>query len=291
MAGNFKVHAFSVIGSNDKTDELVEILKEIQADEIEDRVRTVGEHEIRVEHIEYKDNLWYMDFIKFRDVHGPGKGSRKTEVLGFEFNAGEVFCEETALIYCPKSNYIVLQYNHHGVRYSAIEDYFSIYSDNPDNQYELQPKYDDDVDRKFTSRKATKSLTLAIDPRLLSEKDRDAKTALGTAIELGDKANASKIEITITAGREKKRVLSKFIDDTATKLKKLAERNPDAVRKLRAGVVSAGLDEKVQVLDLIEERLCRDFTGIPVGADRRWPREARYQALDKARKGWKKILG
>ncbi|MFQ2325303.1 DUF6731 family protein [Aeromonas dhakensis] len=291
MAGNFRVHAFGIVGLNDKTDDLEDVLNDILADDIEDRVRTIGQHEIRVEHIEKVDGLWHLDFVKFRDVHGPGKGSRKTKVLGFDFKAGEVFCEETALMYCPKRSYILLQYNHHGVRYSAIEDYFSVYSGNPDNQYELQAKYDDDVDHKFTSRKATKSLTLAIDPRLLSDKDRDSKTALGSAIELGDKSNASKIEITITAGREKKRFLSKFIDDTATKMKKLAEKNPDAVGKLRAGVVSSGVDEKLQVLDLIEERLCRNFTDIPVGIDKRWPRDARYKALERARRGWKKILG
>ncbi|EKO3430229.1 hypothetical protein NTH35_001770 [Vibrio fluvialis] len=291
MAGNFKVHAFGVKNLNDKTDKLEDVLEEIKKDTIDGRVMLVGQHEIRVEHIEEKNGLWYLDFVKFRDVHGPGKGSKATQVSGFKFKKGEVFCEETAMIYDPKINAIIMQYNHHGVRYAAIEEYFSRYTDGADNQYELQPKYDEGVEQKFASRKAIKSLTLAIDPRLLTEKDHAAKTALGTAIDLGDISNASKIEITITAGREKKRFLSKIIDQTIVKAKSLAEKNPNAVSKLRTGVVGPGLDETVQVLDLIAERLCKDFTTVPVGADRRWPRDARYQALEKAKRGWRKVLG
>lgn len=289
MAGNFRVYAFGVVGLNDQTDDLEDVLEDIKNDKIEDRFKLIGKNKIRVEHIEKSGDLWKLDFIKFRDVHGPGKGSKNTEVSGFNFKKGEVFCEETALIYCPKTSYALIQYNHHGVRYAAIEEYFSMYSDNPDNQYELQPKYDDDVDRKFDNRGAMKKLTMAIDPRLLSQNDRDANTALSQAIELGDKSNASKIEITITAGREKKRLLSNFIDNTSSKLRNLSEHNPDSVTKLQAGIVDS-IDSKVEVLDLISERLCRNFTDIKVGPDMRWPRNERYKALERARRGWNKIL-
>lgn len=290
MAGNFKVHAFGVVAKNDNADDLEDILNDIKNSTLDTRLRNIGGNDIRVEHIKKKDGLWRLDFVKFRDVHGPGKGAKSTEVSGFSFKSGEVFCEETALIYNPKKKYILIQYNHHGVRYSAIEDYFSSYSKNTDNLYEFQPKYDEDVDRIFTNRKATKSLTLSIDPRLLSDQDRSANTALTSAIAIGDKSEASKVEITIHAGRSKKKYLSKYIDDTIEKLKIISENNPDAVKKIKAQVVDNNLDEKIKVLDLIEERLCLNYKDIQVGADKRWPRLARYKALEKAKKTWSKKL-
>ncbi|HAS8528874.1 TPA: hypothetical protein I7769_20465 [Vibrio vulnificus] len=163
MAGNFKVHAFSVCHLNDVTEDLDEVLTQIQADALEDRIKTIGQVQVRIEHIQQDDDgNWKLDFVKFRDVHGPGKAARDTPVTGFEFDEGEVFCEETAAIYFPATGYILIQYNHHGVRAAAVEEYLSIYTADPDNQYTLRPKYDEDADRRFDNRAATKKITLAM---------------------------------------------------------------------------------------------------------------------------------
>jgi hypothetical protein len=290
LAGNFKVHAFSVCHLNDVTEDLDEVLTQIQADALEDRIKTIGQVQVRIEHIQQDDDgNWKLDFVKFRDVHGPGKAARDTPVTGFEFDEGEVFCEETAAIYFPATGYILIQYNHHGVRAAAVEEYLSIYTADPDNQYTLRPKYDEDADRRFDNRAATKKITLAIDPRLLNQGDRDANTGLSQAIDLGNRSNASKVEITISAGRGRDRSLNRFVDRTITAARRLVNDNPDSVSRLDVGVVD-NLDSKMQVLDLIAHRLMRNFTDINVGDDKRWPRESRYQAIARAARGWRRVL-
>ncbi|ELV7515518.1 hypothetical protein QMU85_000473 [Photobacterium damselae] len=290
MAGNFKVHAFSVCHLNDVTEDLDEVLTQVQEDTLEERIKTIGQAQIRIEHIQQDDDgNWKLDFVKFRDVHGPGKASRGTPVIGFEFNEGEVFCEETAAIYFPATGYILVQYNHHGVRAAAIEEYFSMYTADSDNQYTLRPKYDEEADRRFNNRVATKKIALAIDPRLLTQGDRDANTGLSQAIDLGNRSNASKVEITISAGRGRDSALNGFIDRTITAMRRLVGENPDSVSRLDVGIVD-NLDNKMQVLDLIAHRLVRNFTDINVGEDKRWPRESRYRAIVRAARGWRRLL-
>ncbi|MBF4437153.1 hypothetical protein ERJ77_22245, partial [Vibrio anguillarum] len=62
MAGNFKVHAFSVCNLNDVTEDLDEVLTQIQADALEDRIKTIGQVQVRIEHIQQDDDgNWKLD--------------------------------------------------------------------------------------------------------------------------------------------------------------------------------------------------------------------------------------
>ena len=97
------------------------------------------------------------------------------------------------------------------------------------------------------------------------------------------------VELTISAGHERKRYLSKFIDKTAVALKLKAENNPDAVPKLQVGILP-NLDSAVETVDLIAQRLSLTFEKIEVGEDLRFPRKARYKALRRAFNGWKKLF-
>lgn len=231
--------------------------------------------------------MWSIDFGKFRDQHGPGKASKTTPIEGFTFNEGQVFCEETACLFIQESNHLIIQYNHHGARAGTIQDYFNSYGD--DYIFELRPKYDESVDRKFRNRVATKKLIFEIDPRFLSEGDREAGTGLTQALDIGNQSNGEKVELVISAGKAKNKFLSEFIDRTANALKLKAEEKPDAITKLKVGVLEH-LDSRVEVLDLIAQRLVREFSDIPVGADLRFPKEERYKALHRAYNDWQRVL-
>jgi hypothetical protein len=287
MAEQFTVHAFGVKLS-DGTQALEDVLKLIQAETIEQRNREIKGATIRIEDIKKKNGMWYMDFIKIRDTHGPGKGSKTKAVKGFTFTGDETFCEETAILFIPATHHLLVQYNHYGVKYSAIEDYFSQYNDAVNNVYELTTKYDADVERQFESRKLIRKLELAIDPRHLTKEDKKKGTAVYDAIDVGDKSDAAQVEISVSAGLGKKSQLNSYIEKTVEHLRRLHIIRPNGVSKINATVV--GVDEKVAVLDLIAQRLKRTFKDIPVGPDKRWPVGDRYHGLDKARLGWKNIL-
>ncbi|MBV1932752.1 MAG: hypothetical protein KUG71_13675, partial [Porticoccaceae bacterium] len=230
-----------------------------------------------------------MDFGKFRDQHGPGKAARHTPIEGFQFDDGEVFCEETACMYIPENNNLIIQYNHHGARAGIIQEYFNIYDHDNSYTFELRPKYDESVDRKFRNRAATKKISFEIDPRFLTDGDRIAGTALTQALDIGRQSQGEKVELVISAGRSRTRFLSDFADRTANALKSKAEENPDGITKLKVGVLE-NLDSRVEVLDLIAQRLVHEFSDIPVGQDLRFPRNERYRALERAYNGWRNIL-
>lgn len=287
MAGKFTVHAFGV-KLDDGTQNLEDVLKLIKSETIEQRNREIKGATIRIEDIKQKDGIWYIDFIKIRDTHGPGKGGKTKAVEGFAFAKGETFCEETAILFIPATNHLLIQYNHYGVKYSAIEEYFSQYDRAKNNVYELTAKYDADVERQFQSRKSIRKLELGIDPRHLTKDDKKKGTAVYDAIDVGDKSDAAHVEIAISAERSKKGQLNNYIERTVAHLRRLQVLKPNGVSKINATVV--GIDEKIAVLDLIAQRLKRTLNDVPLGPDKRWPVGDRYKGLDKVRLGWKDIL-
>lgn len=289
MQEKMKVHAFGVIPI-DNRQPLDILLAEISALPLELRIRRVGGADYRIEHIELRaDGCWYVDFGRFRTTHGPGAASKATPIRGIDFQIDEVFCEETALLYDPISKHVIIQYNHFGARVGAMQDFFNSFMGADVYIYDFRPKYDDDVERRFQTRHAIRRLTFAIDPRLFNENDRQAGTALAQAIDIGNQSNGSKLELTLSVGRERNLSLSKMIDRTAIALKLKAEENPDSVSRLEVGILQ-NLDAKMEVVDLIAQRLFRSFDNIRVGADLRFPREDRYQALKSAYNGWQRLF-
>lgn len=288
MKEKMKVHAFGVKKIN-KSGELESLLQQIHSDPLVKRIRNVGFNDIRIENVKNDKDLWYFDFGKFRDQHGPGKASRSKPTKGFDFDDGEVFCEETACLYIPKTNHLIVQYNHHGTRVGLIQNYLNSYDQNNSYTFELLPKYDDAVEGKFRNRAATKKIIFEIDPRFLNQQDKVAGTALTQALDLGKQSQGEKVELIISAGKAKNRFLSEFIDKTANVLKKKAGENPDGITKLKVGVLE-NLDSRMEVLDLIAHRLVHEFSDMRLGKDLRFPRDERYKALTRAYNGWKNVL-
>jgi hypothetical protein len=285
MADSFKVHAFRVARINGSPS-LDDLLDEVEGDALGARVRTIYGTDLRIEHIERRQGTWYMDFGKFRDEHGPGKASRATPIEGFEFDGDEAFCEETACLYQPTSGHLLVQYNHYGARAGSIQEYFNTYSHDEAYAIELQPRYDDDAYRRFSDRAASKRLTIGIDPRFLNENDRAAGLPLAQALDLGNESNGTKIEITISVGKARNRWLSEPIERFLERLPAVINRNPDAVTKLKVGVVET-LDSAVETIDLIAQRLSKEFTDLIIDDDHRYPREDRYVRLRRAWNLWR----
>lgn len=288
MNEKMKIHAFGV-KAHDKSGNLEDLLLQIQQDSLHSRVRLVGFTNMRIEDVTHKNGLWFFDFGKFREQNGPGKASKATPVQGFSFERGEVFCEETACLYVQRTGHLIIQYNHHGARVGKIQDYLNSYDQNNSYIFELVPKYDETVEQKFRNRAATKKIIFEIDPRFLNESDKISGTALTQALDLGKQSHGEKVELVISAGKPKMKYLSQFVDKTAEVLKKIAGQNPDAITKLKVGVLE-NLDSRMEVLDLIAQRLVHEFGDIPLGHDLRFPQQDRYKALERAHNGWKNIL-
>lgn len=249
----------------------------------------INQVELRAESIAQQDGLWLMDFVRIRTSHGPGKVGRDSEVEGFEFEEEEGFGEETAALYDPTTGYILIQYNHFGVRAGAIADYFSAYDGTENNLYTFKPKYDEDVERRLLNHGITRKISFCLDVTRMSEQDRQRGRPLSEAIDYGRQNGADKIKVEISVQGERNRSLAQGALDGLAALRSILGQNPDAVTKLEVSG-KENQDSVTEVLDLIAHRLSVEFNDLVLGADLRYPRDERWRALTRAKNGWRQVL-
>lgn len=284
-----KVHAYKV-EFTDGSQPLEEVLQQIENEQsLRERIRLINQVELRAESITQQDGLWLMDFVRIRTSHGPGKVGRDSEVEGFEFEEEEGFGEETAALYDPTTGYMLIQYNHFGVRAGAIADYFSAYDGTENNLYTFKPKYDEDVERRLLNHGITRKISFCLDVTRMSEQDRQRGRPLSEAIDYGRQNGADKIKVEISVQGERNRSLAQGALDGLTALRSILRQNPDAVTKLEVSG-KENQDSVTEVLDLIAHRLSVEFNDLVLGADLRYPRDERWRALTRAKNGWRQVL-
>lgn len=284
-----KIHAYKLESSASSAD-LEDVLQKIESDgDLRSRIRLISQVELRAETVERQDGVWLLDFVRIRTSHGPGKVGRDSEVEGFSFDEEEGFGEETAALYDPATGYVLVQYNHFGVRVNAIADYLSAYDEVENNLYTFKPKFDEGVERRLLKQGVTRKLSFAIDLSRMSDQDRQRGLPLTEAIELGRKSGADRvrIEISVQGGRDKS--LLQSVQGTIDSLRGIFGQNPAAVRRLE---VSGKEDEDAvtEVLDLLGHKLSVEINDLQLGNDLRFPRSERWRALLRAKNGWKNIL-
>lgn len=284
-----KVHAYKV-DFTDGSQPLEEVLQQIENEQsLRERIRLINQVELRAESISQQDGLWLMDFVRIRTSHGPGKVGRDSEVEGFEFEEEEGFGEETAALYDPSTGYILIQYNHFGVRAGAIADYFSAYDGTENNLYTFKPKYDEDVERRLLNHGITRKISFCLDVTRMSEQDRQRGRPLSEAIDYGRQNGADKIKVEISVQGERNRSLAQGALDGLAALRSILGQNPDAVTKLEVSG-KENQDSVTEVLDLIAHRLSIEFNDLVLGPDLRYPRDERWRALTRAKNGWRQVL-
>src|SRR5690606_19379124 len=284
-----KVHAYKV-EFTDGSQPLEEVLQQIENEQsLRERIRLINQVELRAESITQQDGLWLMDFVRIRTSHGPGKVGRDSEVEGFEFEEEEGVGEETAALYDPTTGYMLIQYNHFGVRAGAIADYFSAYDGTENNLYTFKPKYDEDVERRLLNHGITRKISFCLDVTRMSEQDRQRGRPLSEAIDYGRQNGADKIKVEISVQGERNRSLAQGALDGLTALRSILGQNPDAVTKLEVSG-KENQDSVTEVLDLIAHRLSVEFNDLVLGADLRYPRDERWRALTRAKNGWRQVL-
>lgn len=286
---HMKVHAYKV-ESIDGSRPLEEVLQRIEDEQsLRERIRLINRVELRAESVVQQDGLWLMDFVRIRTSHGPGKVGRNSGVEGFAFEEEEGFGEETAALYDPASGYLLIQYNHFGVRAGAIADYLSAYDGIENNLYIFKPKYDQDVERRLLNHGITRKISFCLDVTRMSEQDRQRGRPLSEAIDYGRRNGADKIKIEISVQGERNRSLAQSAIENLSALRAILGENPDAVTKLEVSG-KEDQDSVTEVLDLIAHRLSVEFNDLTLGADLRYAREQRWPALIRAKNGWRQVL-
>lgn len=285
------VHLYRIVPINKKSASVEAMLKQISGVALEKRIRLIGQTEVRLEELEQHDGYYLMDFVRLRFEHGPGRAHRKKELEGFHFAPGEGFGEETAVLYDPKTQHMVIQYNHDGVRSGRIAEYLGLIDDNPDNQYDLEPRFEPAIERKLMRKHIVRSFHFRIATRRLSKADKMAGQALTSTLDLGEHFGAETIDLVFRASRGK-RTSSLKINEFRHAWRWLRERIGIDEHSVDAVSVFGkdDADSKAEILNLLGHRLKETFTDLHVDADLRYPRDQRWNALLRARAGWDKLL-
>lgn len=277
---------------------LPELLAQIQVDDLAGRVRRIGYHDIRLEQLVAPQSAgnptpyWLLDFVKLRMDHGPGKVGPNTPIEGFPLGQNEGFGEETAAIFDPVRNYMLVQYNHHGVRGPTIERYFNHYDDQMVEQFNLQIKLDDTSDAKLAQKQFITKLSVKIAPGKMTAAHRHNNVSLERALALNDDQHGNTVEFTLAASRGQclaNGPIHRMLD--ALRAWRQADQDQDSVVLDQFEVeAKANLADRAEKIDMLLPALQAQVDGIVMGADRRYTVRSRWDALLRARNGWDAII-
>jgi len=276
------------ISKNPDTFDVGAQLMEIARADMNRRNRSRSNDFVRLEAMESRDKLVLCDFVKIRMHHGPSKAGLSAPARGFDLAHDEGFGEETAFLWDSTNDWCVIQYNHHGVRPKSIAEYLSLYKHDAPVTLEFQPKIDDAIHAKIRSKRVVTKFTITVAPKDLTNNDFNLGAGLGQAVRDLRHSDADRVEITISAKRNRRLDLS--LVGVADWIRRLAGTSSDhsPVYAARATARQEDGDEP-EVLDLLHHRIIAE-TPLTPGPDKRYPRRQRWDAIHRAHTQWKKLM-
>ena len=142
----------------------------------------------------------FMDFTK-RSPTGPGYSEPKSKTVDFPMSPGAGFAQQTAAIL--RGDYMAVQYNHFGVRHSAITTYLSSVLDT-NTRVQITPMIRDDAFDRFTGSSRHGRLTFAVNARVLIQDLSEDDVALSAALRMATEVEAGVVTIDLSYGNGKK---------------------------------------------------------------------------------------
>lgn len=298
MAGKMNVNLFRVSASTGLPP-LEEVLEQLVGQSYEDRLRRVGTYNMRLEHIApphspgNTSDYWMLDFVKLRE-QGPGRAGRNTPIEDFEMNDEHAFGEETAALYDPATRYMLVQYNHHGVRAPGIQEYFNQVQHNPDglSSYFLRIKLDESSEVRLARKQHISKVHFKIDASKMSAAFRNADVGLARALELTEMQDGQTLEITINAGRGRNLRRGPIQSLINTLLGVRADDEANDNGSLRQFEIQGREDElgRQEAINMLSPKLETTISDLSTGNGRRYTLLSRWIGLQRARRGWAHII-
>lgn len=252
------LHAFSVTGpDSSKLKTVFEKMFNDQAKPLEDRTKLISEKEFRFEHIEKisipNSNIewWYVDFSFLTLTNGLGRGSKNTAMTSIDLDdsIGEKFCYDTAILYDPLNDILIVQYNHTGPRISQILKYLVTYVSNP-IVIDFAPILRKNMAEKLKDPQVEiAKVEIKINRKNFVNYDTSFEKALN---EYSSNEDIFQFVISSsqrggTVGNNATKMLEKF--------KGIFDKNGDGIEKLQISIIND--DNALEMLDLLKARLVK----------------------------------
>lgn len=291
-----KVNLFEVV-RGDRDQPLSDTLSELAQINLENRIKRIGATDMRLEHIMAPGDAgnatpyWMLDFVRFRDTHGPGKAARNAAIQGFDLRPEDFFGEETAALYDPDRNCLLLQYNHSGVKSSSIATYINnFFVGRPPSFYDFRMKLDETSEIRLAKKQHITKVHFKIAPMKVTAAHRAAGVSLDRVLELNNKHDGSNIEITISATRGSKlHRVNEMLDGLRAFRQADREQDTQVVTQFDLEA-KAELEEAAEKINMLMPALVQQISGVEQGDDRRLTLKSRCEALARARRGWAQII-
>ncbi|WP_156521146.1 DUF6731 family protein [Magnetospirillum moscoviense] len=245
---------------------------------------------IRLESIIRSGGILKLDFSRLRQAVLPGKATQATNTTSLGLLAGEAVSEETAAIYISKTNTLAIQYNQFGPHRTAIENYINNFTSptarklgrKPDGEgLSISPYINANVQAQFAKMSIFKKIDMKVATPPIGHIHRTSGMSLGAVVDMGLAGGTETAHIVLSAGRGKASSLNRsFIKDAINYIKAF----PHGVEKLCISAKEA-VDSEIEILDLLDSILKHEID-ISVGADRRYPRTERLNAIETAINYW-----
>jgi hypothetical protein len=230
---------------------------------------------------------YFLDFAKKRAI-GPGKLTDGRAIEGIQMRGDEDFGEETAALFVPSKQWLLVLNNQAGVGPNRMMGYFNAVDPGVAHlDYEANPKIDPTALAQLRRMRRVTSVQVSASVDALNASEREVGTAMARAVR---PAGAQRVSFSLMANEPHKK--GRFLEGQMIK---------DLVRNLRGadggGVTSlkiTGEDpdaDKDMMIDLIRHRIKRKFRVDELEVvDKRYTIESRWQLLTRAFRSWHNTL-
>ncbi len=281
--GIMKIFAFKVSPRNDWTASFEHAFRVANEKPLDKRLRELPSTRIRLEEVFFSQSgLIFANFVLFRTGSGPAIVSDSTRLSEIDIRDDQYFGEDTACLYDPTSSYILIQYNHHGPKASAIQQYLSYDEDDQNHSYVFAPKLSQSSEEKIRNLAVVSrvEVSFAVPDLLNYTNPRDL--SFSQAIEVARINGAETVSLVIGNRRG---LALQIVKDLIAGLQRTASVG-EGITKL---AIKAQVDDDTprETIDLIADRL---FTQVDVhlGAGRRYSVTDRWNTIKTTLDHWTK---
>ena len=249
-----KIHFYQT-EITDSPDAMSDVLDRIHKLSLEKRERDINRKTVFLERSNNQGENYEMDFTQRRIQNGPGYSKKGKETADFDLEDDAGFGEQTAAIWSPKG-YLVVQYNHYGVRPSTIGSYLEqfLYKDKDDYDDKpmlmLKPVINKKVYAKLIKSQKQTKLSCAINADTITNEMAEGNIALGAVQRLRDETSAGRVEISVSLGEDKR---GGPLQNIKNIVRSLIHSHNESVSSLKV-TIKEDLDATAEVLDLLEHR-------------------------------------
>lgn len=264
------------------------VLKFIKNEPLASRGRLVNQRSVRLDAIQEPTDqkpYWLMNFSSNLN-RAPGQAAFDKEVSDIELPDGAVFASDAAVLYVPKTDYILIEYSQHGPRVSSIQDYLSFYLQDQDAPriYEFQVKLKSDAEARLGKLAYHKKLSVKVAPASLTSDLRNANSSLNQALQTVTDDKDLVVEISISVMGKKKKDLSSYMPF-------LTRVSRDGAAKIAKVSGSVEEDGEIEEVDLIKDRERKVFNNVLLSQKgKRCSQNDRFDYLQRSYTHWVKLL-